>query len=360
MTDYIVIGAGISGCTIAYFLNKQQHSILLLDQKAIASSGSGAAGAFLSPMIGVDNHFKQLVNDALKYSIDFYTHFFPHLIEKRGVQRVPKDKDDLLKFKIYEKYIKDLKYTKKDKNEYGGGFYFDIGARVEAKEVCYELVKDIEFKQIRVKSLIKKDGYWIVEGRKCKNIILATGAYDSLIDESYIKIKRLWGQRIDIKSSTYIPYSIHKNCSISNSKDGNISIGATYHRGVLEQECSDEDSDTLLKKANEIVELKDVKVVKSIGGARSASDDYYPIIGPIIDSKASQHRFPNLKNGIKIDENKYSYYDNLFIINALGSRAFVLAPYIAKNLSEFLINKKPILSNCSTTRVFERWVKKQR
>ena len=49
MYDIAVIGAGINGCSVAYELVKENKSVILFDKSGIASGGSGAAGAFISP-----------------------------------------------------------------------------------------------------------------------------------------------------------------------------------------------------------------------------------------------------------------------------------------------------------------------
>jgi L-2-hydroxyglutarate oxidase LhgO len=46
--DYVISGAGIAGCSSAYFLNNYSDSILLIDKnEKVAFGASGAAGAFL-------------------------------------------------------------------------------------------------------------------------------------------------------------------------------------------------------------------------------------------------------------------------------------------------------------------------
>lgn len=45
--DYVIVGAGIAGCSLAHFLSKYSQSVLLIDKNEdVAFGASGAAGAF--------------------------------------------------------------------------------------------------------------------------------------------------------------------------------------------------------------------------------------------------------------------------------------------------------------------------
>ena len=71
--ENVIIGAGIAGCSIAHFLKKYSNSILLIDKNEdVAFGASGAAGAFLSPLLGKSNPFKELVTKALIFFFFFY------------------------------------------------------------------------------------------------------------------------------------------------------------------------------------------------------------------------------------------------------------------------------------------------
>ena len=358
MTDFIVIGGGISGSSIAYFLNKQTKSVKLIDKSGIASAGSKAAGAFLSPMIGIKNSYNTFVNQALHFALDFYQTIAPDLLQRNGVQRIPKDEEDRANFDTYEAYIEDLEYSKPDK--FGGGFFFKDGAVINPVAIITRLTESIEIVHEDITSISFDGEVWSANGHKAKNIILADGAFNRLIGEEYIKIKKLWGQRIVVSTSTTIPHNLHKNCSISKTKDGLISIGATYERGVLEQEPNEANTLKLLERANDIVALKDIKVLDAIAGPRAATDDYWALSGEVIDSKSSLEKYPNLKNGQKIAWDDLIKHKNLYILNGLGSRAFVIAPLLANNLAEHITQGKPLLEPVRTFRMFNRWVRKHK
>ena len=71
--DYVIVGAGIAGCSLAHFLSKYSKSVLLIDKNEdVAFGASGAAGAFLSPLLGKPNKFKDLITKALCFSMNYY------------------------------------------------------------------------------------------------------------------------------------------------------------------------------------------------------------------------------------------------------------------------------------------------
>ena len=360
--DYIIVGAGICGCSTAYELQKYSKNILLIDKLSdVAQGASGAAGAFLSPLLGKPNNFKDLVTKSLKYSTNFYKKNLPNLINNCGTIRIPKNEVDKEKFKSYKPYI-DFKYEEKE-----NGYYFEIGSVVDSFNICKALTKGVN-KQFNyeVESIKYDDKVWHINGDMvAKNLILTTGANIDLISEDYFKIRPVWGQRIDVKTSTCIDNNYHKECSLSQTikidKNTYItSIGATHHRNVYEKKIDKNDTEFLLQKANDIKELKDVKVIKEYAGARASSVDYIPIVGELIDSKKTLQEFPYLKNGTQVQSKRFKRYKNLYVINGVGGRGFVLSPYLSKQLIEYIIFQKPIENSITSDRLFRRWVKRIR
>ncbi len=49
-TDVVIIGGGVIGCAITYFLGKAQVDVLLLERAEIGSQASGAAAGLLAPL----------------------------------------------------------------------------------------------------------------------------------------------------------------------------------------------------------------------------------------------------------------------------------------------------------------------
>ena len=382
--NYIIVGAGIAGCSIAHFL--QDENVLLIDRNEdVAFGASGAAGAFLSPLLGKPNYFKTLITDALSFSVDFYKTNFPQTISNDGVIRIPKNNEDAKKFETYKPFI-DFEYEQKEE-----GIFFEIGSRINAYDICKELSKQCEKKfNYEIKHIEYKDGIWVLNSGEIqtKNLILTTGADVSILQEKYYNIRAIWGQKIDITTTTCINVNYHKECSLSSSlkqenSDLNIvSIGATHHRFDCDSHiCNhclttaninkihsssytksvlNSDTQELLTKANDIRLLDDVNVVDIKVGARSCSVDYLPMLGKLVDSKKTIDMFPHLKKGTHVKDDRFVYYDNLFVLNGVGGRGFVLSPYLAKLLVDHIKNNKKFDDEILVNRLFKRWVRKQK
>ncbi len=359
--DFLIIGGGIAGCSAAYFFCQKGYRVAIVEKTAtVAGGASGAAGAFLSPMIGKPNKFKDLVTAALKYSLKFYKENAADLIVNKGVLRLPTS-DKEFDFSDLDNQT-DFEYELKD-----GGVFFPIGTLINSVGICELLSKEADkILDYEVKSLEYDNGWIIDKDLKGKSIILAIGADKLGLEDDYLNIRGVWGQRINILSSTVSAHNFHKECSISPSfpqENGKnfLSIGATHHRmskEEYEKVSPEEDTETLLGRASKILELKDVEVVGYKRGARASSIDYFPIVGELVDSAKTLEEFPYIKKGSKVPPSDYIRYRDLYILNGFGGRGFVFGPYLANELVNHITEKQELQEEIKTDRLFTRWARR--
>ncbi|MFA7611086.1 MAG: FAD-dependent oxidoreductase [Sulfurimonas sp.] len=375
--DFLIIGAGSAGCNLAYFLNKYNRSVAVVDREGIAGGASGAAGAFLSPLPGKKNSYNSLVNEALEFSLEFYENLLDLAVNKKGVLRVPNsnfDKEKLSYEGIKYKYLSSKKLHEiSEKFMDIEGYFYEDAAVIEPIQICNKLTQESDFFKKDIKELTFKDNLYLVDGICAKNIILAQGVSSSLVSMPYMEISPIFGLRVDAKTTTKVPFNIHKNISIStNKKDNTLSIGATHERhDGKEMEClttcdkcsfyiNNEQTqiETLLKQAKELIQLDNLEVVKIYKGARATIKSYFPVVGKAVDYEKSLKKYPSIKNGTKIPPEDLEYYPNLYVINALGSRGFVFGPYLAKILTQNIICNEPIPKEISTQKLFYKMARK--
>jgi len=368
--DTIIIGAGIAGATIAHALTQKNQKVLVVDKKGIASGGSGAAGAFVSPKIGKGSALQKLTNEAFVYAKEFYLSTCSEYFHQTGVIRIPKDEVDAKKFSEYEKF-NDTKYENYSKEKLHSlgiksefdAFYFPNAGACDALQICEFLLKEIEVMTLDVVELVYEEKYWGIVGRgllsstlKAKNIILATGFESNLADLRYMGIRGTWGTRGDFRSKLDLDVSMHQSMSVGANSEGIIKLGATHEKRVKEPvKCSDTQALSLQEKASSMIETSDLKLVKTYCGMRAGSKDYFPLVGKVIDVLHMLESYPKILKGAKPE---LEYVDSLYVLNGLGGRGFVFAPLMAKILAEHMIEKKEIDKRVNPNRLFLKWCRK--
>ena len=370
--DVIIIGAGINGCCSAYTLHKAGLRVALIDQEGIASGGSGAAGAFISPKISKAGELKEIMTKAHAEALEFYTTNFPHFTLVKPLLHISNSPEEGEKVESF-KHETHLKYSNiphkiqllvSDEALRMPSIYFDIGAVVDAQGVCTAMAEGIDFYPFKVERLIHTDGVWEIGDLRAKHLVLSIGAYPKLLPIDYVGLRGIWGHRIDIETSTHVPCILHHHVSISpTTKEGIVAIGATHdvHYSPFSGDVYDVEQgrDMLLTKASKSLKLNNINIINDYTGLRSGSNDYLPMLGSLVDADATLQKYPHLRHGERIDPSEYTYYPNLTMINGSGGYGFVLAPYLAKRLNEHIAEEKSINPILSPSRFFPRWAKRQ-
>jgi len=374
--DYAVVGAGINGTAIAYFLTQEGKKIALIDKEGIASGGSGAAGAFISPKFTKQSPLRSLLERAYIFSLEFYHDNFSELIKSSSLCHISTDVTQNYKIEDFKK-TSQLKWSEvsstierqlqKETANYAKVF-IENAAVVNAKGMCDALAKGSDFYHDRIDKIVKTEDFFVLNSIKAKKIIMATGAYEALVQEPYVSNRGIWGHRVDITTSTELSFSIHQEVSISKSKrngdtqNSMLSIGAThdihFHPDSGETYNYTKGREELLDKARKSIALHDVTIVKDYVGLRSGSNDTMPHLGRFVDSEATFKKYPNMVNGLKVNSENFVYHDNIYTLNGVGGYGFVLAPYSAKILCDMLLKNKRLDDTLDVKRFFLRWVKK--
>jgi tRNA 5-methylaminomethyl-2-thiouridine biosynthesis bifunctional protein len=369
--DVIIIGAGINGCCSAYYLHQAGLKVALIDQDGIASGGSGAAGAFISPKISKAGELKEIMGYAHIEALEFYTTHFPKFTLTKPLLHIansPQEAEKLEYFKretfLHHTQIdEELISLLTDEVSDDSYIYFSEGAVVDAQGVCNKMVEGIDFYFFKADKLIHTDEMWQIGKIRAKYLVLSIGAYPKLLPIDYVGLRGIWGHRIDIKTSTHIPCILHHHVSISPTINDSVAIGATHdvHYSPFSGETYDVEQgrNVLLEKASKTLKLNNINIINDYMGLRSGSNDYLPMLGNLVDAEMTLNKFPHLRHGQSVDPTEYIYYPNLTMINGSGGYGFVLAPYLAKQLKEFIVDEKEIDPILSPSRFFPRWAKRQ-
>ncbi len=337
----------------------------MFDERGIAGGGSGAAGAFLSPKFSKKGALKELINQALLEAFRFYESVDASAIQKTPLLHIAKDSKDAKHLQYCKKHD-DLELLSNPPfipdDEY---IYTSKSAIVDAKRMCCSLAYGCKIFHEEIQKLEKEDRFWLLNKRyKAKIVVVATGGYrHALYYKPYSDIRSIWGHRIDVRSSLKLPCSVHQFVSISPTRDGILSIGAThdvhFYPNAKEYDFCAGRSE-LLQKANKTVALGSVEVVKDYVGLRGGTIDYLPFLGKVVDVaktlKKVEHHDIYTKH---FDYTKFFYHDNLYVINGSAGYGFVLAPLLARLLVAHIVEQKSLPYELEAARFFARWAKKE-
>ena len=364
--DVIVVGAGIAGCSSAYFLKQKGLDVLVLDRSGVAATGgSAAAGAFVSPKIGKGSSLQTLTNEAFEFAKEFYLKNFPKYFYQTGVVRIPKDREDFVKFFEYEKFnFSSREWIKEDRlvdfhiKKLYDSFLFDEAGVCDAPKLCQSLIENISYAQHNVSSLTYECNLWHIDEYRAKHLVLATGYENKFFDMRYMGVRGTWGTRGDYESNIKLDVSMHQQISISSNIDGIVKVGATHEKGVdICIRCNGEPLNEIFRTASSMVDTSDFKLKETFCGMRSGSKDYFPLVGSVIDVSTMLSENPLLPRGIKL-KNELKKIDNLYVCNGLGGRGFVFAPMMGKILADSIVDKTEVDKRVNPDRLFLKWCRK--
>lgn len=358
MYDVIIVGGGIAGASSAFFLKKEGLSVAVIDETSFLSQASLAAGAFINPVMGKPSAFKSFADDAFRFSVSFYEEYFPSLFNKTGCIVYPKNEKTKDEYRALGEFIPS-EYSFLDIAPLGAFLVEDSGI-INPKTVIDSMLAGVDRYDMHAGELRFDGGVWEVCGIEGKNVILAEGACEPSIKEPYLttQITKLWGQKCKIKTDTKLQHNISSKVHIAQI-DGGLAIGATHIRTETKIPINRADTVSLINDAKEVVDITEYEVFEETGGMRSASIDHFPIVGSVYDSKSTLEMFPSLVHGARLSSRGAIAYQNLYIHTGHGSRAFILAPYTAKLLSDHIVSKTDIPKSIDPARLLFRFFRKK-
>ena len=328
--DYIVIGQGIAGTTIAWWLHLNKKIFYILNDEKKNTSSAAALGIY-NPITGRNSvktwNAEILFKELEKFYSKVEKKINKKILYKKNIYRPYKNikEANLWNKKIsnskYENYIKSEVNNKKTNGLYDelGGIitsksgYINVNKYIsESKKYFISLGRYKKYKLNNKKILIKNNKIKI-KNWNANNIIMCIG-----IDEtnnklfSYLPFKHVTGSSITIKSKLKINNIINKGISIIPLKNNLKNVGSTYGN-----ETNNNGLQELIDKLSKLLKIK-YTIIKKKFGIRPATIDRKPFVG------------------------KHPIFDNLYILNGLGSKGISLAPFCSKELFNSIEQKSKI------------------
>jgi glycine oxidase len=343
--DFIVVGQGLAGSTLALELMKRDKKILVFDQPDNNNSSSVAAGLF-NPITGRIMTKTWKADLLFPYLIDFYseaekkvgTHFFHQMPLYRPFISIQEQNEWMGKSSEpgMRPYLKEIvtksQFGNHVHDEFGGLLlsrcgYVDTNRFIAAVRgsliandyfmheyfIESELIVDSAFVHYRN---IRAGGVLFCNG----NVALKSRFFGAL------PFRPLKGETIEVRVDQEFEIVYNRGVYIVPSgKPGYYKVGATYNTRDVSETVTEQGKKELTEKLGELLKLP-FEIANQNWGIRPSTADRRPFLG------------------------SYSLDKKVVIFNGLGTKGISLAPYFANQLSNWLLGKGEIDSDVDISR----------
>jgi glycine/D-amino acid oxidase-like deaminating enzyme len=338
----LIAGGGLAGICIAYQLAEKNIPFILLD-KGSNQSSLKAAG-LINPIVFRRMLKSWRVDEFLPYSLEFYkktgkytnADFFHDLPMRRGFAHQQETElwETKQKSEEYKNYLSEI--TEEDKNSnalinsFGTGVvketgYVDTKTFLENSYVYFKslssyLNTEYQYDEFDLANLTFR-------GDKFEKIIFCEG-YNGIYNPwfNYLPLQPTKGQTIIIKSEEINSNEIlNRKCFVLPLGNNKFKVGATYEWNTTDLSITEEGV-TILKENLKQLISNEYEVIHQDAGIRPTVKDRRPLIG------------------------EHPEFKNTFIFNGLGTKGYLIAPLLSKELYEFIFENLPLSEEINISR----------
>ncbi|CEK10648.1 bifunctional tRNA (5-methylaminomethyl-2-thiouridine)(34)-methyltransferase MnmD/FAD-dependent 5-carboxymethylaminomethyl-2-thiouridine(34) oxidoreductase MnmC [Legionella hackeliae] len=361
----IVLGAGLAGCYTAYALSKRNWEVVLLDAgNEVGCGASGNKQAVLYPKL---SSYQSPLTLFMLMAFLFASREYSKLLQEHdlgelaGILQLAFNEKECLTQGSLDKWLSvypelGLLVDCQQASNLAGielstnGLFIPQSGWLNSKALCQLLAKapGIQFiPNTMINEIYAEEGMWHADNYSAEILVITSGYQAAQFPyTSYLPLKPIRGQMTDIESNPHT-----KELKIPLCGDGHVlptqnnthSVGATYHLGITNPNCSAADDETNLLRLKKITPqlVWSNRLKNSWCGIRGATTDYLPVVGPVPNEVEFNQQFATLKTNAK----RWlpfpgPYYSGLYLCAGFGSRGLTTIPLAAEWLAS-LINNDP-------------------
>jgi len=335
MIDYIIVGFGLAGMSFVEQLEQNKRSYVVFEDSSQKSSR--VAGGLYNPVILKRFTSSLTISEQLKKAIPFYNKIEERLgksfVEDLSILRIFNSiEEQNTWFQACDKPIlKKFLSTKLYKNHNEGlivPFHFgkvNCTGRVLVKKMLLTYMEYIHGKELLISESFEHhklnicNDFVEYKGYKARNIVFAEG-YGVTKNPffGYLPLTGNKGEYIIIKTNKLkLKEAVKSSVFIIPLGNDLYKVGATYNN----KDKSSENTEQARKELQEQLERflnTEYKIIDQEAGIRPTTIDRKPLIGTHFE------------------------YKNIHILNGLGSRGIIAAPYLAQVLYRYIEIGEPL------------------
>ena len=339
---FLIIGAGLAGTSLAHQLLKAGQSVTILDKGE--NYATAIAAGMVNPMVFRRMNKSWRLDECMEDAIPFYKAleqqlntplYFPITIRRMFSSLQEREfwekRQNLDEYKEYLTHIseEDNNYSKAT-NEFGSGrlqqaFWIDALAYYEGNRNYFRSIDCLLDEEFDLTQFDEKAASY--KGIEYDKVTFCCGYLNKHIPFfASAPVEQTKGQTLTIES-TDLPEdeSLNRKCFVLPLGENTFRIGATYEWND-ETLTTTETSKQLLLEHLSVLGDFELKIVDQSVGVRPTVLDRRPIMG--------QH--PDLSK--------------LFIFNGLGTKGYLMAPTLAKDMCALLLEGKELEREVSLKR----------
>lgn len=337
MLDFLIIGQGLAGSLLANQLSKKSYSFHIISDPKRPSS-SAAAGGMFNPVTGKHLAKTWLADELFPFLHQYYTQLESDLgntfFHPTPIYRPFKNENQKKQFELaikkhdvghYCTVTEPTEYRSQFIKEDLGGIHTTMGGWVDVPKMTALLRQNFEsqgcltesifdFKQIEFCNGHVK--YGKLEAKKlifCEGFYVKDNPYFNMLPFNPVK-----GETIKAEIPQYkLKEIINQNSWVLPLTKNQYRLGATYSWHELDFEPTEKGRNVLKERIGNYLKHP-YDIIDQIAGVRPATKDRRPIIGP------------------------HPKFQNLLILNGLGTKGVSLAPYLISQFIDYLEGTKEL------------------
>jgi glycine/D-amino acid oxidase-like deaminating enzyme len=330
--EYLVVGQGISGTLLSWYLHKANRSFLVID-KFNASSSSRVAAGIINPVTGRRIVRTWMIETIMPFAVKAYRDIGEFLkidtiADKKIIDFFPSAQMRLA-FQERIEHGEEFLLMPDDENNFRPHFNYDLGYGVinESYVVNLKNVLSAWRDYLKNKSLLIEEDYYSLNAVTAEKTIFCDGIYSSTN-----------------KYFNKLPFALNKGEALIIECE-NIPVDAVYKKGLTlaplgnnqfwagsshEWHFTDNlPSEQFLVSTTNILKgwlKKSFNVVERLAAIRPATVERRPFVG------------------------MHPHFPSIGILNGMGTKGCSLAPYFADQLVNHLTKNSPILPEADVSR----------
>ena len=352
MKDYLIVGLGLSGTSLAFRLEKEGRSFLVFDDNS--QEASKVAGGFMNPVIlkrftlawkadlqlekayEFYGQMENLLKRPFLEPLEIYRRFSS--IEEQNNWFAAADKPSLAPFL-------DTKLVTRVNPHVPGDYSFgkvlktsrlDPRGLIEAYEEhllqenllkkesfdydALQVFEDhVEYKDISAKNVIFCEGFGLLKNPFFNYLPLRGNKGEYIL----IKAPGL-DLKVGVKSSIFI---------FPAGENDIYAVGATYSNHDKTPQPTAAAREELVAKLKDLIDVN-FEVIEQVAGLRPSTIDRRPLVG------------------------RHPQHARLYCCNGFGSRGILIAPMLSEELLDYIEKEEPLASEVDIQRFTKKWFSK--